>query len=148
MIYILDLTVIQWVPRRYKVLTHGQERLFCKVTSVSIHFFVEWLDTFSYVLRPADVTVKDLYSFPVFLLWNTCACCNWIYITYRTLKRKDGNNNVLKYYNFIMFISMKLWIRVKSRVKINLIFIHTSLLYSNLALLSLVVFVVVVFFFK
>jgi hypothetical protein len=40
------------------VLTHGQERLFRKVTSVSIHSFVEWLDTFSYVLRPADVTVK------------------------------------------------------------------------------------------
>jgi hypothetical protein len=36
-----------------------QERLFRKVTSVSIHSFVEWLDTFSYVLRPADVTVKE-----------------------------------------------------------------------------------------
>jgi hypothetical protein len=55
-----DLPVIQWVPRRHKVLTHGQERLFRKVTSVSIHSFVEWLDTFSYVLRPADVTVKDV----------------------------------------------------------------------------------------
>jgi hypothetical protein len=52
--------VIQWVPRRHKVLTHGQERLFRKVTSVSIHSFVEWLDTFSYVLRPADVTVKEV----------------------------------------------------------------------------------------
>ena len=52
--------VIQWVPRRHKVLTHGQERLFCKVTCVSIHSFVEWLDTFSYVLRPADVTVKEV----------------------------------------------------------------------------------------
>ena len=52
--------VIQWVPRRHKVLTHGKERLFCKVTSVSIHSFVEWLDTFSYVLRPADVTVKEV----------------------------------------------------------------------------------------
>jgi hypothetical protein len=41
-------------------LTHGQERLFRKVTSVSIHSFVEWLDTFSYVLRPADVTVKEV----------------------------------------------------------------------------------------
>ena len=74
---------IQWMPRRHKVLTHGQERLFRKVTSVSIHSFVEWLDTFSYVLRPTDVTVKEvtlqkiLYSFPVVLLWNTCACCNW-----------------------------------------------------------------------
>ena len=29
-------------------------------TSVSIHFFIEWLDTFSYVLRPADVTVKEV----------------------------------------------------------------------------------------
>jgi hypothetical protein len=52
--------VLQWVSRRHKVLTHGQERLFCKVTSVSIHSFVEWLDTFSYVLRPADVTVKEV----------------------------------------------------------------------------------------
>jgi hypothetical protein len=52
--------VTQWVPRRHKVLTHGQECLFCKVTSVSIHSFVEWLDTFSYVLRPADVTVKEV----------------------------------------------------------------------------------------
>ena len=42
------------------MLTHGQERLFCKDTSVSIHSFVEWLDTFSYVLRPADVTVKEV----------------------------------------------------------------------------------------
>jgi hypothetical protein len=36
------------------------ERLFFKVTSVSIHSFVEWLDTFSYGLRPADVTVKEV----------------------------------------------------------------------------------------
>jgi hypothetical protein len=42
------------------VLIHGQERLFRKVTSVSIHSFVEWLDTFSYVLRPADVTVNEV----------------------------------------------------------------------------------------
>jgi hypothetical protein len=27
---------------------------------VSIHSFVEWLDTFSYVLRPTDVTVKEV----------------------------------------------------------------------------------------
>jgi hypothetical protein len=79
------------VPRRHKVLTHGQERLFRKVTSVSIHSFVEWLDTFSYVMRPTDVTVKEvnhircfaidianiLYSFPVVLLWDTCVCCIW-----------------------------------------------------------------------
>jgi hypothetical protein len=51
--------VIQLLPRRHKVLTHGQERLFRKVTSVSIHSFVECLDTFSYVLGPADVTVKE-----------------------------------------------------------------------------------------
>ena len=75
----------------WHVLTHGQERLFRKVTSVSIHSFVEWLDTSSYVLRPADVTVKevshircfaidiakDLILLHVVLLWNTCACCNW-----------------------------------------------------------------------
>jgi hypothetical protein len=52
--------VIQWVPRLHNVLTNGKECLFRKVTSVSIHFFVEWLDTFSYVLRPADVTVKEV----------------------------------------------------------------------------------------
>jgi hypothetical protein len=51
---------IQWVPRRNKVFTHGQERLFRKVTSASIHSFIEWLDTFSYVLRPADVTVNEV----------------------------------------------------------------------------------------
>ena len=42
------------------MLTHGQERLFRKVISVFIHSFVEWLVTFSYVLRPADVTVKEV----------------------------------------------------------------------------------------
>ena len=52
--------VIQRVPRRHNVLTHGQEHLFRKVTSVSIHSFVEWLDTFSYVLRPTDVAVKEV----------------------------------------------------------------------------------------
>ena len=46
--------VIQWVPGRHKV------RLFRKVTSVSIHSFVEWLDTFSYVLRSAGVKVKEV----------------------------------------------------------------------------------------
>jgi hypothetical protein len=59
-IYFGSAKVFQWVPRRHKVLTHGQERLFRNVTSVSIHSFVEWLDTFSYVLRPADVTVKEV----------------------------------------------------------------------------------------
>ena len=48
------------------MLTHGKERLVCKVSSVSIHSFVEWLDTFSYVLRPADVTVKQV---------NHIMCC-------------------------------------------------------------------------
>ena len=48
------------MPRRHKVLTHGQERFFRKVTSVSIHSFVEWLDIFSYVLQPADLTVKEV----------------------------------------------------------------------------------------
>ena len=52
--------VNQRVPRRHEVLTHGQKHLFCKVTSVSIHSFVEWFDTFSYVLQPADVTVKEV----------------------------------------------------------------------------------------
>jgi hypothetical protein len=49
-----------WVPRRHKVLTHGKECLVCKVSSVSIHSFVEWLDTFSYVLRPGSVTDKEV----------------------------------------------------------------------------------------
>jgi hypothetical protein len=57
---ILICQVIQRLPRRHKVLTHGQERLFRKVTSVSIHSFVEWMNTFSYVLRSADVTVKEV----------------------------------------------------------------------------------------
>jgi hypothetical protein len=30
------------------------------VTSVSIHSFLEWVDTFAYVLRPAEVTVKEV----------------------------------------------------------------------------------------
>jgi hypothetical protein len=42
------------------VLTHGQERFFRKITSVSIHSSVEWLDTFSFALLPADVTVKEV----------------------------------------------------------------------------------------
>ena len=60
--------VMQWVPRRHKVLTHGQERLFRKVTSVSIHSFVEWLNTFSYVLRPAYVTVKEVHHIRCFAI--------------------------------------------------------------------------------
>jgi hypothetical protein len=77
--------IIEWVFRRHKVLTHGQERLFRKVISVFIHSFVEWLETFSYVLQSADVTLgvlqltlqKILCSFPLVLLWNTCAYFNW-----------------------------------------------------------------------
>jgi hypothetical protein len=80
------------VPRRHKVLTHGQERLFHKVTSVSILSFVEWLDTFSYVLRPADVRVKEVNHIRCFTndiakdlillscrlaMEHLCACCNW-----------------------------------------------------------------------
>ena len=42
------------------MLIRGQERLCRKVTSVSIHSFVEWLVIFSYVLRPEDVTVKEV----------------------------------------------------------------------------------------
>ena len=57
--------VFQWVPRRHKVLTHGEERLFRKVTSVSIHFFVEWLDTFSYVLRPTVKEVNHIRCFAI-----------------------------------------------------------------------------------
>jgi hypothetical protein len=56
------------MPRRHKVLTHGQECLFRKVTSVSIHSFVEWLDTFSYVLQPADVTVKEVHHIRCFAI--------------------------------------------------------------------------------
>jgi hypothetical protein len=46
--------VIQWVSRGHKVLTHGQERFFRKIPSVSIHSSVEWLDTFSFALRPGS----------------------------------------------------------------------------------------------
>ena len=60
--------VTQWVPRRHKMLTHWQERLFCKVTSVFIHSFIEWLDTFSYLLRPADVTVKQVSNIRCFAI--------------------------------------------------------------------------------
>ena len=56
------------MPWRHKVLTNGQERLFRKVTSVSIHSFVEWLDTFSYVLQPADVTVKEVNHIKCFAI--------------------------------------------------------------------------------
>ena len=42
------------------MLTHWHERLFRKVISVSIHSFIEWLDIFSYVLRPADVAVREV----------------------------------------------------------------------------------------
>ena len=44
--------VIQWVPWRHKMLTHGHACLFRNVTYVSIHSLAEWLDTFAYVLRP------------------------------------------------------------------------------------------------
>ena len=42
--------------------------LFRKVTSVSIHSFVEWLDTFFYVLRPTDVTVKEVSHIRCFVI--------------------------------------------------------------------------------
>ena len=51
-----------------QLLNHGQERLFRMVTSVSILSFVEWLDTFSYVLRPADVTVKEEHRIRCFAI--------------------------------------------------------------------------------
>ena len=53
------------MPGRHKVLTHGHERLFRKITSVSIHSFVEWLDTFSYV---TDVTVKEVNHIKCFAI--------------------------------------------------------------------------------
>ena len=46
-------------PATQSVHSRGRAS-FCKVTSVSIHSFVEWLDMFSYVLQPADVTVKEV----------------------------------------------------------------------------------------
>jgi hypothetical protein len=57
---IYQLAKDQALPRRHKVLTHRQERFFRMVTSVSIQYFIEWLDTFPYILRPADVTVKEI----------------------------------------------------------------------------------------
>ena len=61
MIYILDLpNASNECPGDTKCWLTGKS-VFCrKVTSVSIHSFVEWLDTFSYVLRPTDVTVKQV----------------------------------------------------------------------------------------
>jgi hypothetical protein len=47
-------------PGYTKCWPTGKSVFFCKVTSVSIHSFVEWLDTFSRVLRPADVTFKGV----------------------------------------------------------------------------------------
>ena len=51
------------VIRRHKVLTHGQERLFRKVTSVSIPSFVEWLDTFSYKEKKINKRVPLLLTY-------------------------------------------------------------------------------------
>jgi hypothetical protein len=43
------LVVAFWRPESIKnTLVRAAERLFRKVTSVSIHSFAEWLDTFSY----------------------------------------------------------------------------------------------------
>ena len=50
------------------MLTHGQERLFRKVTSVFINCFVEWLDTFSYVFLPTEVTVKEVNNIRCFAI--------------------------------------------------------------------------------
>ena len=47
------------------MLTHGQERVFRKVTSVFIHSFVEWLDTFSCVLRPTVKEVNHIRCFAI-----------------------------------------------------------------------------------
>jgi hypothetical protein len=70
----ISLTTIQ-VGKKIKdrkkgvlVLTHGQKRLFRKVTSVSIHNFGEWLDIFSYVLQPADLTVKEVNHIRCFVI--------------------------------------------------------------------------------
>ena len=58
--------VFQWVPRRHKVLTHGQERLFRKVTSVSIHFFYWMVGHFPLRIATRSQRVKPLKVF-----------CNW-----------------------------------------------------------------------
>ena len=42
-----------------------QERPFRKVTSVSIHSFIEWLDTFPYALRPAVKEVSHIRCFAI-----------------------------------------------------------------------------------
>jgi hypothetical protein len=47
-------------PATQSVDSQGRVSFVRKVISVSIHSFVEWLDTFSYALRPADVTVKEV----------------------------------------------------------------------------------------
>ena len=58
--------VFQWVPRRHKVLTHGQERLFRKVTSVSIHFFYWMVGHFPLRIATRSQRVKPHKVF-----------CNW-----------------------------------------------------------------------
>jgi hypothetical protein len=72
--------------------THTHTLLFCKITSVSIHSFVEWLDTFSYTLRPADMTVKEINHIRCFaidiakdliLLSCTCNACHRMIYTGR-----------------------------------------------------------------
>jgi hypothetical protein len=50
MISILDLPKSSNECSGDTVLTHGQEHLFRKVTPVSIHSLVEWLDTFSKIM--------------------------------------------------------------------------------------------------
>jgi hypothetical protein len=52
---------------------------------VSIHSFVEWLDTFSYVLRPADVTVKEVNHIRRFAKDRILLSCRLAMIDNRTI---------------------------------------------------------------
>jgi hypothetical protein len=69
MIYIFDLTKSSnECPGDTKCWLTGKSVFFVAVTSVSIHSFVEWLDTFSYALWPADVTDKKVHHIRCFAI--------------------------------------------------------------------------------
>ena len=50
--------VFQWVPRQHKVLTHGQERLFRKVTDCISIWSPNWKDIGIYWFSPSAVRWK------------------------------------------------------------------------------------------
>ena len=68
MIYILDLPKSSnECPGDTKCSLTGKSVFFVR-SLLSIHSFVEWLDTFSYVLQPTDVTVKEVNHIKCFAI--------------------------------------------------------------------------------